>query len=102
MANVIACNIRQSDWLARWGGDEFILALHDASPFARTEAVLQRIVEDLKNSPVRPSEGEELTLSVTVGASRYSGEETLRDLLVKADDALYEAKREGRPWLLST
>jgi diguanylate cyclase (GGDEF)-like protein len=102
VADVIRRNIRQGDWLARWGGDEFVLALRDASPFARTEAVLQRIVKDLKDSPLRLPQGEELTLSVTVGASRYSGEEDLRDLLAKADEAMYEAKREGRPWILST
>jgi diguanylate cyclase (GGDEF)-like protein len=102
VADVIARNIRQSDWLARWGGDEFVLALRDASPFARTETLLQRIVKDLNNSPVSLPGGEKLRLSLTVGASRYSGEEDLRDLLAKADEAMYEAKREGRPWILST
>jgi PleD family two-component response regulator len=36
-----------------------------------------------------------------VGASRHSGEADLRELLAKADEAMYEAKREGRPWILS-
>jgi diguanylate cyclase (GGDEF)-like protein len=102
VANVIRRNIRQSDWLARWGGDEFVLVLRDANPFAPTEALLQRIVRDLKDSPVRLPRGEELTLTVTLGASRYSGEEDLRELLSRADEAMYEAKREGRPWILST
>jgi diguanylate cyclase (GGDEF)-like protein len=102
VADVIGRNIRQSDWLARWGGDEFILVLRDANPFAQTETLLQRIVRDLKDSPMRLPTGEELTLSVTVGASRYSGEEDLRELMARADEAMYEAKREGRPWILST
>jgi diguanylate cyclase len=102
VADVIGRNIRGSDWLARWGGDEFILVLRDGSPFVQTEAVLQRIVRDLKDSPLRLPQGEELTLTVTVGASRYSGEEDLRELLAKADEGMYEAKREGRPWILST
>ena len=102
VAGVVRRNIRQSDWLARWGGDEFVLALRDATPFARTEAVLGRIVGDLKKSPVRLPRGEERILSVTVGASRYSGEEDLRQLLARADEAMYEAKREGRPWVLYT
>jgi diguanylate cyclase (GGDEF)-like protein len=101
-ANVIRRNIRQGDWLARWGGDEFVLVLRDASPFAQAEALLQRIVRDLKNSPVRLAEGEKRILTVTVGASRYSGEEDLRELLTKADETMYEAKREGRPWILVT
>ena len=102
VADVIRRNISQSDWLARWGGDEFIVVLRDANPFAQTETVLQRIVRDLKDSPLRLPQGEELVLTVTVGARRYSGEKDLRELLAKADEAMYEAKREGRPWILST
>jgi diguanylate cyclase (GGDEF)-like protein len=100
VAEVIRRNIRDSDWLARWGGDEFVLALHDASPFAATELVLQRIVRDLKDSPVRIPQGDELVLTLTIGASRYSDEADLRDLVARADEALYEAKREERPWIL--
>jgi diguanylate cyclase len=101
VASVIGRNIRESDWLARWGGDEFVLELHDASPFASTELVLQRIVRDLRDSSVRVPQADELVLTVTVGARRYSGEEDLQDLLTKADEAMYEAKREERPWILS-
>jgi diguanylate cyclase (GGDEF)-like protein len=101
VADIIRLNIRESDWVARWGGDEFVLALHDASPFAATETVLQRIVSDLKDSPARIPQGGELALTITIGATRHSGETDLRDLLAKADEALYEAKREERPWILS-
>jgi diguanylate cyclase (GGDEF)-like protein len=101
VTSVIGRNIRESDWLARWGGDEFVLVLHDASPFAPTELVLQRIVTDLKDSPVRLPQGNELILTVTLGASRYSGKGDIGDLLARADEAMYEAKREGRPWILS-
>ena len=102
VADAIRRNIRQGDWLARWGGDEFVVVLRDFNPFAQTETVLQRIVRALKDSPLRLPQGEELVLTVTVGASRYSGEKDLRELLAKADEAMYEAKREGRPWILST
>jgi diguanylate cyclase (GGDEF)-like protein len=101
VANVIRRNIRQSDWLARWGGDEFVFALYDASPFVPAELVLQRITSDLRDSPVQLPNGDKLTLTITIGASRYSNEEDLRKLLAKADEAMYEAKREGRPWILS-
>ena len=101
VAAVVGRNIREGDWLARWGGDEFVLALRDASPFAATELVLQRIVNDLKVSPARLPGGDELTMTLSVGAVRYSGEQDLRDLLAKADEAMYQAKREGRSWILS-
>jgi diguanylate cyclase len=102
VARVIRRNIREGDWLARWGGDEFIMSLWDASVFATPEAVLGRISRDLKESPVRLPLGEELLLSISVGASRYAGEDDIRELLAKADAAMYEAKRDGRAWVLAS
>src|SRR5215217_3658154 len=101
VARVIRRRVRESDWLFRWGGDEFVLALWDASVFASPEAVLGRISRGLKESPVRLPLGEELVLSISVGAHRYAGEKDIRELLAKADAAMYEAKREGRAWVLA-
>ena len=100
VAKVLSRNVREGDWLARWGGDEFLLVLHDASTFAPTQAVLQRITRDLNASPAKLPEGRELTLSVTVGAVRYSGGADLGALFARADEAMYKAKREGRAWVL--
>jgi diguanylate cyclase (GGDEF)-like protein len=101
VADVIRRSVREGDWLARWGGDEFVLALWDDSVFASPEAVLGRINAELRRSPVRLPGGEELVLTISVGARRYAGEDDLRELLAKADAAMYQAKREGRGWVLS-
>jgi diguanylate cyclase (GGDEF)-like protein len=101
VADVIRRNVREGDWLARWGGDEFVLALWDGSVFASPEAVLGRINAALRESPVRLPQGEELMLGISVGAHRYAGEDDLRELLAKADAAMYQAKREGRAWVLA-
>jgi diguanylate cyclase (GGDEF)-like protein len=102
VADVIRSTVREGDWLARWGGDEFVLALWDGSVFASPEAVLGRINAALRESPVRlPQEGQELMLGISVGAHRYAGEDDLRELLAKADAAMYQAKREGRAWVLA-
>ena len=101
VADVIGRSVRKGDWLARWGGDEFVLALWDDSVFASPAAVLGRINGDLRRSPVRLPGGGELMLSISVGAHRYAGEDDLRELLAKADAAMYQAKREGRAWVLA-
>ena len=101
VARVMRGNVREGDWLARWGGDEFVLALWDASVFASPGAVLGRLNRALRESPARLPGGEELVLSVSVGGCRYAGEDDVRELLAKADAAMYEAKREGRAWVLA-
>ena len=69
--------------------------------FASPEALLRRISRSLKKSPVRLPGERELVLSISVGAHRYAGEDDIRELLAKADAAMYEAKREGRAWVLA-
>ena len=101
VADVIGRSVREGDWLCRWGGDEFVLALWDESVFASPEAVLGRINAELRRSPARLPGGEELVLSISVGAHKYAGEDDLRELLAKADAAMYRAKREGRAWVLA-
>jgi diguanylate cyclase (GGDEF)-like protein len=101
VADIIGHSVREGDWLARWGGDEFVLALWDDSVFASPEAVLGRINADLRRSPVRMPGGGDIVLSISVGAHRYAGEDDLRELLAKADAAMYQAKREGRAWVLA-
>ena len=100
VALVIRRNVREGDWLFRWGGDDFVLALWYASVFASPEAVLGRINAGLRRNPVPLPGGEELVLSISVGAHRYAGEDDLRELLARADAAMYEAKRERRAWVL--
>ncbi len=101
VADVIRRNIREGDWLARWGGDEFVLVLWDTSVFSSPESLLQRISRDLKASPVCLPQGPELVLSISAGARTCSGGETPQELLSEADKAMYDAKRQGRPWVLS-
>ena len=101
VAEVMRRNTREGDWLARWGGDEFVLVLWDASLFASAETVLGRINAELRRSPIRLAQGGELFLSVSVGGCRYSGEDDIRELLSQADAARYAAKREGRAWVLA-
>ena len=69
--------------------------------FSPRQAVLGRINADLRRSPVPLPGGGELVISISVGAHRYAGEDDLRELLAKADAAMYEAKREGRGWVLA-
>lgn len=76
--------LRATDILARVGGDEFALALPNC-PLDRAEAVLKRL---------RTATPRDETFSS--GVALWNGEESARDLQVRADMALYAAKAEGR------
>lgn len=84
-------NIRQSDFLARWGGEEFALltpgvGLKNAGKFAEK---LRNLIE--KNDF---SIGQEITCSF--GVSCYQASEETSTFIQRADQALYHAKNSGR------
>jgi len=85
---------RGSDLIARWGGEEFILILNEASlDIAYTKAEnLRHFIEH----HIIKINNEKLTITVSIGIAIFDGEVDKDVLIKKADDALYQAKKTGR------
>lgn len=86
-------HLRAVDKLARWGGEEFLLMLPSiALPDAL--AALERLRHDAAGLkfPERPS----LSISFSAGLAQARPGENMDRLIERADQALYEAKRQGR------
>lgn len=96
IGKVILQNTRKHDWLGRWGGDEFILVLHNLET-AKLEPALLRLNETLHASPI-PNLPQDihLMLSFSVGATILRPGDTPEALLAKAESALYQSKEHGR------
>jgi diguanylate cyclase (GGDEF)-like protein len=93
-AALAQAGLRDSDVFGRYGGEEFMLIL-GATPMAAVTPPLERIrVELAQRDWVAVAEGLRVTVSIGVAAFRRG--ETLEQMLSRADDALYEAKRLGR------
>jgi len=94
-AVVAACRATLGETLpiVRWGGEEFLIVLPrtDADAAARTAQTLRHAIGDLR---VRTSSGE-LGMTVSIGAALGRGDGP-DDLIHRADEALYAAKRSGR------
>lgn len=84
--------LRQSDILARFGGDEFVIALPETS-FAQAESVAEKLRH--LTIPVSQSQGQRVDpVSLSVGLSRISeAGETPTAILQAADQSLYAWKR---------
>jgi diguanylate cyclase (GGDEF)-like protein len=88
--------LRESDVIARFGGDEFVIVLGQVDDAEAAHEVASRVVDSL-SQPVPLAGGETARIGASVGiAMCCAGEETLNDLLKKADAALYAAKRDGK------
>lgn len=94
LTKVCQKEIRGSDTLARYGGEEFVLLLPDAS-LATARAVVERIRKALSEASI-PAGDSAVSFTVSVGLAERQKGEALDTLLRRADEAVYEAKRQGR------
>lgn len=87
--------VRTCDIVARWGGEEFVLVL-PSTALDGAELVAERIREQLANTEIVDSSGELIPVTASFGVATYAGNETLEQVIDRADRAMYLAKSGGR------
>lgn len=93
IADCMRVNLRASDTPSRLGGDEFVVLCPD-TPQSAAAAMAERLRGCVALSTHSLAEG---PLTISAGVAAFIGEdETLEQVLARADAALYEAKRGGR------
>lgn len=99
LAKLLAANMRGGDWIARWGGEEFLVCFHDLdAPGAMTAG--ERVRKLVRANPVKLAQGE-LPLTVSAGIALCGPtSESLEGALASADALLYQAKQTGRDKVL--
>lgn len=93
--------IRASDVVARYGGDEIAVILPDTSLEA-AEQVMTRLNQAIKDAPVALRSGGSLSITISVGVTEARADDSLESLKERADQALYQSKRNGRDRVSST
>jgi diguanylate cyclase (GGDEF)-like protein len=94
-SQIIRTCLRTNDSAYRYGGEEFTVILPEtAGEEART--VAQRIRAALEAEPFSPEDGEEVTVTISIGLTEYHAKEELSTFIQRADQAMYRSKRSGR------
>lgn len=93
-AQVLRQTVGPNDFIARFGGDEFIIVHRHPAGNAET-GTLARGIERALSEPLM-FEGQECRAGTSIGIATWAQEDSAAQLLVNADIALYEAKRRGR------
>ncbi len=95
VAKCIEAELRHTDVLARYGGDEFVALLPEA-PASRALEVAQRIIKAISDTPLE-FEGKRIESSVSIGLASYPEDGRSIDAIQnRADRAMYIAKEQGR------
>ncbi len=100
-SNRLQHELRESDTLSRFGGDEFVLLLPEISPHQQLAADMARsVAEKMRATLGRPFDlgGEQIAIGASIGVTIFPPSQggDVSDLLKQADTAMYQAKAAGR------
>ena len=87
--------LREVDTVARIGGDEFIVLLHDIGSIEHAKHVAAHLVTQLHDVCIMEELDHELTVSIGIATYPVNGSNT-NDLLTASDQAMYRAKQSGK------
>lgn len=89
VSKILKDNLRISDIVGRWGGEEFLII----SPIKLSDAILlaNKLRQTIQNTNYK-----DINITISAGVAQYSTNESLSDLISRADKGLYIAKETGR------
>jgi diguanylate cyclase (GGDEF)-like protein len=96
VAKLMEKSLRSTDFLARYGGDEWTLILSETN-LTQAQVVILKIQNSLLNNPVLLPDGKATSISISGGIALYPQHaESAAGLIRAADEALYRAKKNNR------
>jgi diguanylate cyclase (GGDEF)-like protein/PAS domain S-box-containing protein len=96
VTNILVNTLRKSDFIARIGGDEFIVLLKDLNTAAKAEEITQKILDQL-SLPITISINTTVKIGASIGMTYSDGQNFDKDLLLRqADEAMYDVKNQGK------
>lgn len=95
VSSMLIEGLRPYDSVYRFGGEEFLLCLPEAGP-EETRRVLNRVREKIASTPIRIDDEPPLEVTVSFGLTVMTPRREIQDIIERADEALYAAKRGGR------
>ena len=95
VAGLLGQLTRGSDYLFRYGGEEFVVVLVAASE-SQAAVIADSLRRQIAQSPVTLAGGQVLQLTASIGVAGHDGHPDYERLMARADAAMYAAKRNGR------
>lgn len=93
IAQAMSSVLREYDVCARWGGEEFLLLFPGCGDDS-AQTVADRLLQSVHQAP-QPAEVEH-SLTISIGYTMYRPGEAIDITLLRADNAMYQAKAKGR------
>jgi len=95
VASRFLSHLRPYDTIYRYGGEEFLVCLPNAN-LGTANSVLERLRTGLEEEQIELDDGRKITVTSSFGLAKVEGDMPLKQILERADQALYTAKQRGR------
>ena len=92
ITQIVLANVREHDFVVRWGGEEFLILLPETDSLGAQE-VANKVRKSMEEKQVS---SKKVTITSSFGVSTLKEDDDQNSFLSRADEALYKAKREGR------
>lgn len=94
-ANTFLSAIRKTDFVGRWGGEEFIGIFPMVSRL-ELEAIAEKIRVLIENSVIRENNGSRYSITVSIGGTIINDNDDIETIIKRADENMYISKKNGR------
>lgn len=94
ITTIVNQRLRDTDLFGRIGGEEFVIVLSEVT-YQQAQVILERIRHEIAATHYRYKD-KVISVTASIGATRWKAEETVEQVQERADRALYQAKDSGR------
>jgi diguanylate cyclase (GGDEF)-like protein len=91
---LIGSQLRKSDVICRWGGEEFLIVLPECNLSSASEIATK--IRKLIEESLKVVDGNHIDVTASFGVAQYNNHESSENLFLRVDKALYAAKANGR------
>ncbi len=95
LGEILTNYVRRNTYAYRYGGEEFVVVLPEGTKEAAS-VVANRLRKVIEQRTIHTEDGKIINFTASFGAAQKEPGESFKDVLKRADEALYEAKRKGR------
>ncbi|MCK9605524.1 MAG: diguanylate cyclase [Methylomonas sp.] len=94
IAKLLSKHCREADFVARFGGEEFVMLLPETPPQSALK-MADKLRENIEKSSFHAN-GERISITLSCGITQYIQGDDNESIFIRADNALYQAKQNGR------
>lgn len=94
IANILKSSVRKSDFISRWGGEEFVIVFTNSS-LEDSLSVVRKIKDLIENDYIL-KDLVNYDITASFGISQLDKEDSIESIVNRADQAMYHAKRTGK------